>query len=143
MRRPRWRTLINGSSRAYIDAGPDTAYGSEPPFDEDEDFDPVAEKHIERLEAVEDAAERLAAEVVKLETEARRAVAAQILTERKLKRGKSTEAERVAREHCRNLARRLNPDESNLDRAVHSEIYRELRVYKDGDLQRLPSARKD
>jgi hypothetical protein len=52
MRRPRWRTLINGSSRAYVDAGPDTAFGSEPPFDEDDDFDPVAEKHTERLNEV-------------------------------------------------------------------------------------------
>jgi hypothetical protein len=48
---PRLRTRINGSSRAYVDAGPDTAYGSEPPFDEDEGFDPVAEKYSERLEA--------------------------------------------------------------------------------------------
>jgi hypothetical protein len=114
MTRPRWRTLTNGSSRAYVDAGPDTAYGSEPPFDEDEDFDPVAEKHIGRLEAVEDAAEHLAAEVVKLETEARRTVAAQILAKRKRKLGENTEVEvadatRIAWERCGNLARPAKP----------------------------------
>ena len=51
MTRPRLRTLINGSSRAYVGAGPDTEYGSEPPFDENEDFDPVAEKYSKRLAA--------------------------------------------------------------------------------------------
>lgn len=96
-------------------------YGSEPPFDEDEGFDPVAEKHIERPEAVEDAAERLAVEVGKLETEAKRAVAAQILAEKKRRLGENTEAEladatRLAWERCENLARQRNPDDLNLDR---------------------------
>lgn len=82
------------------------------------------------------------------ETEVKRAVAAQILTKRKLERGESTEAKladatRVAWDHCENLARQRNPSDSNLARAIHSEIYKELEVYKDDDLQRLASARRD
>ncbi len=51
--RPRWRTMVSekGSSRAFVDAGQDTEYGSAPPCDDDENFDPLAQKFAERLEA--------------------------------------------------------------------------------------------
>jgi len=81
------------------------------------------------------------------ETEVIRAVAAEILTERKLKLGQITEAERddateKAWEQCANLARRLNPSESNLDKAIHSEIRRELELYEDDDLKRFATGSK-
>jgi hypothetical protein len=81
------------------------------------------------------------------ETEVKRAVAAQILSERKTRLGQITEAERddatqKAWEHCENLARQRNPSETNLARAIHSKIYRELEVYKDDDLQRVATGSK-
>jgi hypothetical protein len=109
----------------------------------------IAERMREGLRPIvgEEAAGRVAASFEKLEKEAIGATAGQLLVLRKPAGQRSDqdqiiEKSRVMWERIGNLARRLNPDEPNLSRAIYDHICRNLKSSSDEELKEIESGRK-
>lgn len=109
----------------------------------------IAEKMREGWRPIvgEEAAGRVAASFEKQEMEAIQATAGQLLVLRKPVGQQSdqdqiTEKSRVMWERIGTLARRLNPDEPDLSRAIYDQICRVLKDFSDEELEEIESGRK-
>jgi hypothetical protein len=109
----------------------------------------IAEKMREGWRPIvgEEAAGRVAASFEKHEREAIQATAGQLLVLKKPAGQQSDqeqiiEKSRIMWERIGNLARRLNPDEPNLSRAIYEHICRSLNNFSDEELKEIESGKK-